>query len=102
MVVTAYDGREGLQKAIECKPDVILVDIKMPIMSGEELADELQRNLETAHIPVVFLSNISSVALHSLEQEHKRSQQTARKEAFLSKSCSEQELVATIEKVLAV
>ena len=100
-VITAYDGLEGLQKTKEQKPDVVILDVKMPKMSGEEMACELAQNQETAHIPVIYLSNISSIALHSLEDKRKELEQSKRKEAFLTKSCSEQELVSTIQKVLA-
>ena len=101
-VVVAYDGIQGLQKAHECKPDIVILDIKMPNMSGEELAEELAKDEETAPIPLIFLSNVSGIALRSLEDKHKDADSQGKKQLFLSKSCSEEELISAIQKVLTL
>lgn len=53
----AYDGESGLKKAVEEKPDLIFLDIKMPGMDGFEVLKHLRRNDVTKKTPVVILSN---------------------------------------------
>ncbi|MBS4097498.1 MAG: response regulator [Sulfuricella sp.] len=53
-LVTARDGREGLQTFIACRPDVVLTDICMPVMDGLEMATHV-RNLRPA-VPIAFLT----------------------------------------------
>lgn len=55
-VVCALDGHEGLNKAIALRPDVIVSDVMMPIMSGEHLLRELRARDELRNIPVILLS----------------------------------------------
>jgi len=55
-VVTALDGEEGLQKAIEFKPDLIVLDIMMPKMDGYETCKALKADERTKNIPVILLS----------------------------------------------
>lgn len=55
-VITARDGIEGLKKAVEEKPDLILLDIKMPNKDGLTTLRELKQNELTKSIPVVMLT----------------------------------------------
>ena len=55
-VDTAADGREAVSSAVNCRPDVILMDIAMPIMDGLSATRELRATPETRHMPVVALS----------------------------------------------
>ncbi len=55
-VLTAHDGETGMMAAIRERPDLILLDIIMPGMSGGEMAEELQDNPVTASIPIIFMS----------------------------------------------
>ena len=55
-VYTAKDGAEGIQKAIQYLPDLILCDIEMPIMNGYDVYRTLEKIPDTATIPVVFLT----------------------------------------------
>jgi two-component system, OmpR family, alkaline phosphatase synthesis response regulator PhoP len=52
-VISASDGEEGLKKAIEEKPDLILMDVLMPGMDGFEVCRRLRKNSETKHIPII-------------------------------------------------
>ncbi|MDA8132875.1 MAG: response regulator [Elusimicrobia bacterium] len=56
MVETALNGSEGLKKAADIKPDVILLDMAMPDMSGAEVLESLHSDPATRHIPVVILT----------------------------------------------
>ena len=55
--ITANNGEEGLQKAEELTPDLILVDIKMPRMDGYLFVRELKKNEATKTIPVIVLTS---------------------------------------------
>ena len=57
-VVTAKDGLEGVTKAVEFKPDVILLDIMMPHMDGYEVLRAM-RNNTSMDVVIIILSNIS-------------------------------------------
>ena len=55
-VVSAENGREGLDLAQTEKPDLILCDVRMPIMNGHEMLAALRADPHLAHIPFVFAS----------------------------------------------
>ncbi len=55
-IITASSGQEGLIKAIAEQPDLILLDVMMPVMDGLETFAELQANIETRSIPVILLT----------------------------------------------
>ena len=55
-VVTAFDGREALQKVEAEQPDLVVLDVMMPFMDGFEVLRNLKANPETAEIPVIMLT----------------------------------------------
>jgi DNA-binding response OmpR family regulator len=58
-VIVAFDGEEGLQKAREEKPDLILLDIIMPLRDGFTVCDELKSSPEFAQVPILMLTSFS-------------------------------------------
>jgi len=60
-VVIAYDGVEGLEKAQKEKPDLIILDINMPVMDGYEVCRKLRAEPQTSAIPVIILSSRGEV-----------------------------------------
>ncbi|PIR73151.1 MAG: response regulator [Candidatus Nealsonbacteria bacterium CG10_big_fil_rev_8_21_14_0_10_36_23] len=56
-ISVARDGKEGLEKMKEVKPDLILLDIIMPKMGGFEVMEEMQKDRELKKIPVIVVSN---------------------------------------------
>lgn len=58
-VIEAKNGAEGLEIALSSKPDLILLDIQMPIMDGLAMLKELKINDAVKKIPVIVLTNYS-------------------------------------------
>lgn len=65
-VMVAIDGKDGLRKAFEGKPDIILLDVSMPHVNGFEVCRHLKADTRTAQIPVIFLS-ANTTLQHKLE-----------------------------------
>jgi DNA-binding response OmpR family regulator len=55
-VVRAADGAEGLERAREVLPDIVILDVMMPRMTGYEVAKALREDEGTAHIPIIFVT----------------------------------------------
>jgi len=58
-VITAYDGQTGIDKAIANKPDLILLDIMMPGISGFEVCEVLNKNSRTNKIPIIIVTALT-------------------------------------------
>lgn len=56
-VLPAHDGNEGREMARRFQPDLILLDVHMPVMDGYKTLSYLKHDEETKHIPVIFLTN---------------------------------------------
>ena len=93
-VLTAEDGEQGCVMAVSERPDIILMDLEMPVMNGWEAARRLKGNPETRDIPIIGLS------AHALSGE---------REKALAAGCNEYEtkpigfdrLVSTVRRILA-
>lgn len=71
-VSAARNGEEGLQSALTERPDLIVSDVMMPVMSGTEMCIRIKNNVDLCHIPVVLLT-----ALNTVEQNIEGLQQGA-------------------------
>ena len=92
-VIEAHTGDDGIQKANEFFPDVILMDVVMPEMNGFQATRKLTRDPKTSHIPVVIIS--------TKNQETDRvwgKRQGARD--YLSKPITEEALITVIRSVM--
>ncbi len=58
-VVVAYNGQEGLEKARKEKPDLVVLDILMPVADGFTFADQFRKDPSLAKIPVLALTSFS-------------------------------------------
>ncbi len=59
-VLLAADGEEGMKIVREKRPDIILLDLQMPIKNGTEVLEELNKDEELRKIPVIVLTNIDN------------------------------------------
>ena len=92
-VIEAHTGDDGIQKANEFFPDVILMDVVMPEMNGFQATRKLTRDPKTSHIPVVIIS--------TKNQETDRvwgKRQGARD--YLSKPITEEALITVIRSLM--
>jgi len=60
-VISALDGEAGIKSAKTKKPDLILLDLILPKLSGFEVLKQLKKDEETKNIPVIVLTNLEEV-----------------------------------------
>ena len=94
-VLTAANGDDGLKLAIEKRPDLILLDVMMPLKKGGEVSDDLLENNKTKNIPVIYLTSIIT------EEEVKAQHGVVSGRFIISKSSNRAELVQRIKEVLS-
>ncbi len=92
-VISAENGADAFEMACEEKPDIIVTDYQMPVMSGIELVRNLRQNEETKNIPVIMLTARS----FSIEDELKNELQISE---CLSKPFSPKELLRDVDNIL--
>jgi CheY-like chemotaxis protein len=92
-VLEAGNGIEALQQAIDREPDIILMDLSLPVMDGWEATRRLKADPRTARIPVVALTGH---ALAGISEGASR----AGCDAFVTKPCLPEDLVKEIRRVL--
>ncbi|MGH7751735.1 MAG: response regulator, partial [Gemmatimonadales bacterium] len=93
-LLPAMQGRMGLDLAREHQPHLILLDLHLPDMPGQEVLDRLRADPETRHIPVVVISADTSGA----QAERVRA---AGAQAYLRKPLDMQQLLAIVDEALA-
>ena len=94
-VLKAYNGEEALHVVESNPPDLLLLDVMMPKMSGFELCQALKRRYETRLLPVIMVT-----ALNALEDKVQALEYGA--DDFLSKPINKVELLAKVRSVLRV
>jgi two-component system cell cycle response regulator DivK len=92
-VIEAFDGEAGVAMALEKRPDLILMDIQLPKISGMEAMRRLRAEAATANTPIIA---ITSFALSGDEQKAKEAGATA----YLAKPYSPFDLLNLIRKLL--
>ena len=55
-ILTAFDGKEGLEKAKTSRPDLIILDLGLPYLPGEEVCRELRKEEGSRHIPIIMVT----------------------------------------------
>jgi CheY-like chemotaxis protein len=95
-IVTAENGQIGVEKAFAEKPDLILLDIMMPVMSGFEVYQKVKSNPDTKNTPIVIIS--VKVADKSLMKE----KGDIGAAGYLPKPFDPVELIKTVKKNLGL
>lgn len=92
-VIEAANGMEALQRALDSAPDIILMDLSLPVMDGWEATRRLKSDERTAPIPVIALTGH---ALAGISEGAKK----AGCDAFVTKPCLPEDLVREIRTML--
>ncbi len=92
-VVQASNGIEALRQAVETSPDIVLMDLSLPVMDGWEATRRLKADARTASIPVVAVTG------HTLAGVSEDARQ-AGCDSFVTKPCLPEDLVREIRRVL--
>ena len=92
-VLSAENGADAFELALAEKPDIVVTDFQMPVMTGLELVEKLRQCEETKDIPVIMLTARG----FAVEEDQKRDLQISE---FLSKPFSPRELLRSIEDIL--
>lgn len=92
-VITATNGKEGVNMAITNKPDVILCDIMMPEMNGYDVIKQLKSIPDTLRIPFIYVTA-------SAEKSEVKKAMDMGADGYVRKPFDVRELVDTINKVL--
>jgi two-component system cell cycle response regulator DivK len=92
-VAEAENGEEAVAKATTLLPDVIVMDLSLPVMDGWEATRRLRRDPRTKKIPVIVLTG------HALP-EHAQAAREAGCDMVITKPCLPDQLLETIERIL--
>jgi sigma-B regulation protein RsbU (phosphoserine phosphatase) len=92
-VIEAADGSEAIKLSETIHPDLILMDVRMPDLSGFEVTQHLRQSAKTAGIPIIFLSGCA-------EENYKKQASAVGGNEYLVKPIDFQELETTLVKYL--
>ncbi|MEM7511694.1 MAG: ATP-binding protein, partial [Bacteroidota bacterium] len=93
-LIVARNGREGIERALNLIPDIIISDIMMPEVDGLELCQTLKNNPHTSHIPIILLTAKGDI-------ESKISGLSKGADAYLPKPFNQRELEIRLEQLIA-
>jgi len=92
VVGEAGDGEEAVRLAVECRPDVVLMDLSMPVMDGIEATARLRHSIPEARVVILTMHGEEDTVARALR---------AGAVAYLLKDCSIDEVAATLRSVAA-
>jgi CheY-like chemotaxis protein len=92
-LVTAADGATAVQMAEQEKPDLILMDISLPVLDGYQATAQIKANPELAHIPIIALT------AHAMSGDEKKAL-TAGCDGYLTKPLNDDLLFDKLEELL--
>ena len=92
-VTAAFDGQEALDRVVKEKPDLIFLDLKLPVLDGYEVCRRVKGDPSLKKIPVIFLTADTSVGISESAKE-------AGAEGFILKPFEPEEIFAIVGKYL--
>lgn len=95
-VLQAHDGNEGREMARRLQPDLIMLDLRMPVMDGTEVLMRIKEESQTKDIPVCIFTNEDL----SIEAEQKLKELGA--DAYICKSEEPKKVMELVHKLLEV
>lgn len=93
-VIGALGGQVGLEKVAEWKPDLVLLDLMMPVMDGWTVLQRMRADHELQHIPVVI------VTAKANEMDRIFGLEVARVQGYVTKPFGPQELIRSVKHAL--
>ena len=100
--LSANDGDEGLAKAREHKPDLVILDVQMGNKSGFDVFSELRGGASTQNIPVVMLTGVAEKTGIGFSAEDMKSFLGSEPEAYIEKPVDPQTLQTTVSRLLGL
>jgi DNA-binding response OmpR family regulator len=94
-IITADNGKSGIDLAIRCKPDLIISDVTMPELDGFDVLKNLSKYVGTQKIPFIFLTARSEKADKKIGEE-------LGADAYLTKPFDIEELLKTVSEKLSL
>lgn len=94
-IVSAKNGKEGIEKAITLIPDLIISDVMMPVKDGFELCETLKKDEKTSHIPIILLTGKTDIDSKIKGLEHGA-------DAYLAKPFNRKELLIRLKNLLSL
>jgi len=98
-VVVAYDGDEGIAKAKEVKPDLIILDVIMPVEDGFTAADEIAGDEELKMIPLMLLTSFGSRMTKETEIPRSRGMEVSADD-YVEKPVEPDALLANVKRLI--
>jgi len=93
LISTASNGQEGFEKALMIKPDLIITDIMMPLMTGDKMVHLIRGNAELADTPIIMLTAV-------IDEKLKNKLLKESVQDFLTKPFSVEELQSKVENII--
>jgi two-component system cell cycle response regulator DivK len=92
-IIEASDGQTGLEKVSQ-EPDLVLLDLSLPKLSGEEVVKAIRRDEKYSHIPVIALT------AHAMDGDRRKALE-AGCSSYLAKPCLPKDIVREVKKYLS-